>query len=280
MVEAQTDSEGRPEQELLAAAQAGERAAIESLIARYQSRVFRFGMKMCRDPEDAKDVLQETLIAMVRTVRDFRGAASLSTWLYGIARSFCIKKRRKSKFAPVETSLDSEATREAAQLADPQRDPEEQAGARRIHDALEQGIAALEPMYREVLLLRDVEGLTAPEVAEVLQLSVAAVKSRLHRARAAVREHVAPLLQPPEPAAAGASCPNIVDVFSRYLEDEISPQHCEEMQRHLDNCDHCEQTCDTLRETLSMCQRVPAPAIPAEVQHAVREAVQNFLDSQ
>ena len=107
---------------LLAAARAGDRHALEALLERHQAQVYRFGMKMCRDPEDAKDVLQDTLLAMARGVRDFRGASSLSTWLYTIARSFCIKKRRRSKFAPdEERSLDSDQTTEAKHLPDPGR---------------------------------------------------------------------------------------------------------------------------------------------------------------
>src|SRR6187397_3346990 len=98
----------------------GDRQALEALLERHQAQVYRFGMKMCRDPEDAADVLQDTLFAMARGVRDFRGASSLSTWLYTIARSFCIKKRRRSKFAPAaERSLDSDVELEAARLADP-----------------------------------------------------------------------------------------------------------------------------------------------------------------
>ena len=83
-------------------------------------------MKMCGDPEDAKDVVQETLLAMARSVRDFRGASSISTWLYTIARSFCIKKRRRSKFAPEEErSLDTESDSKAKRLAAPGIDAEE-----------------------------------------------------------------------------------------------------------------------------------------------------------
>ena len=85
---------------LLERARLGDRQAIEELLARHQAQVYRFGLRMCRNPEDAEDVLQETLLAMARGVRDFRGASSISTWLYTIARSFCIKKRRTSKFAP------------------------------------------------------------------------------------------------------------------------------------------------------------------------------------
>src|SRR5688572_21740905 len=98
---------------LLERARAGQAAALEELLERHQSQVYRFGMKMCRDPEDAKDVLQNTLLTVARGVRDFRGGSSISTWLYTIARSFCVKQRRKSKFAPQQelSSLDGAAER-------------------------------------------------------------------------------------------------------------------------------------------------------------------------
>src|SRR5678816_3525812 len=97
------------DQVLLDRARSGDAVALEQLLERHQAQVYRFGMKMCRDPKDAKDVMQDTLLSMARGVRDFRGASSISTWLYTIARSFCIKKRRRSKFAPDdERSLDTD----------------------------------------------------------------------------------------------------------------------------------------------------------------------------
>ena len=102
--------EERADTQLLEAARRGDGRALEDLLERHQAQVYRFGMKMCRDPEDARDVLQDTLLAMAKGVRDFRGASSISTWLYTIARSFCIKKRRRSKFAPEpERSLEIDA---------------------------------------------------------------------------------------------------------------------------------------------------------------------------
>jgi RNA polymerase sigma-70 factor (ECF subfamily) len=165
------------DQHLLEAARSGDRRALDVLLTRHQPRVYRFGLKMCRDPEDAKDILQETLLAVARGVKDFRGASSVSTWLYTIARSFCIKKRRRSKFAPeAEESLDAVGPgEEARQLPDPTRPPDESLAGRQVEVALESAIGSLDPMYREVLVLRDVEGLTAPEVAEVMGLSVEAV---------------------------------------------------------------------------------------------------------
>lgn len=214
--------------ELLEKARAGDRAALEALLTAHQSQIYRFGMRICRDPEDARDVLQDTMLAMARGVRDFRGSSSISTWLYTIARSFCIKKRRRSVFAPAEEhSLDTEASGEAAQLVDQAKSPDEALAGKQVERALEEAIGALDPMYREVLVLRDVEGLTAPEVAEVLGINVQAVKSRLHRARLAVRAHVAPVLGVPpaeEKAPATAQCPDVLTLFSRHLEDEISAE--------------------------------------------------------
>jgi RNA polymerase sigma-70 factor (ECF subfamily) len=269
-----------PDAELLAAARGGDRRALEELLARHQRRVFRFGLRMCNDEERAKDVLQETLLAAARGIREFRGAASVSTWLYTIARSFCIKSRRASKFAPEQVeSLD--AAPEARRVADAARGPEEATAAAQLDAALRAAIASLEPMYREALVLRDVEGLPAAEVAEILGVSVEAVKSRLHRARLAVRERVAPLLGVPEEVAsapAPAPCPDILTLFSRKLEGEISGQVCAELEEHVRACDACRGRCDSLRSTLALCSRAGDDPVPPHVERSVREALRKVLD--
>jgi RNA polymerase sigma-70 factor (ECF subfamily) len=266
----------RSDLDLMRAAREGDRGALEQLLVRQQPRVYRFGMKLCRDPEDASDVLQETPLAMARTVQDFRGASSLPTWLYTIARSFCIKKRRRRKFAP-ETlhSLEAlhEAEREGLRAA---RTPEEIAASREVRAALERAIASLDPMYREALVLRDVEGLTAPEVAEVLGLGVEAVKSRLHRARVAVRNQLAPILGPPREAPA-AACPDVLTLFSQRLEEDVSPEQCAEMERHLASCRRCRGACDSLKRTLALCRAAPEPEVPEDVRASVRSALRRFL---
>jgi RNA polymerase sigma-70 factor (ECF subfamily) len=262
------------DQELLAAARAGDRAALEALLDRHQAQIYRFGMKMCRDPEDAKDVLQDTLLAMARGVRDFRGGSSISTWLYTVARSFCIKKRRRSKFAPGEELA---LAGEAEHVVDPARGPDAALAGAEVERALEQAIGALEPAYREVLVLRDVEGLSAAEVADVLGLSVQAVKSRLHRARLAVRAAVAPLLGIPEAPAPAGTCPDVLTLFSRNLEGEISADLCAEMERHVEGCPSCRASCDSLKKTLALCRTAPAAEVPANVQASVRAAVRSLL---
>ena len=266
------------EQGLVESAKTGDRRALERLLARYQPHIYRFGMKMCGDPEDAKDVLQETMLAVARNVRDFRGGSSVTTWLYTIARSFCIKKRRRSKFAPQhEASLDSsDGQREARAVPDKARGPDEELAGRQIEAALAGAIGELAPMYREVLVLRDVEGLSAPEVAEVLGISVEAVKSRLHRARVSVRNHVAPLLGV---GAQSPKCPDVVTLLSKHMEGEISADVCAEMERHLASCPGCRGACDSLRSTLALCRGTPEPKVPGAVQESVRMAVESFLTS-
>ena len=265
---------------LLAAARGGDQDALETLLVRYQPRVFRFGMKMCGDAEDAKDVLQETLFAMARSVRDFRGASSLSTWLYTIARSFCIKKRRHSQFAPPqEQSLDTIVGVDGLQMPDPGPGPEQDVAGRQVGAALSRAIAALDPMYREVLVLRDIEGLTATEVAEVLGIGADAVKSRLHRARLAVRAALLPHLghSPDKPASADQRCPDVLTLFSRHLEGEISADLCARMERHLEDCGRCRGACESLKQTLALCHAESTAPVPAAVQESVRQSLRQLL---
>jgi RNA polymerase sigma-70 factor (ECF subfamily) len=268
------------DEDLLAQARAGSRQSLETLLERHQAQVYRFGLKMCRDPEDAKDVLQDTLLAMARGVRDFRGASSISTWLYRIARSYCIKKRRKSKFAPdAELSLDTGARGAVGEVADPTEGPHERLASKQVERVLEQAIAELEPIYREALLLRDGEGLSAAEAAEVLGLTTQAVKSRLHRARLAVRERVAPLLGiEAERQAVPRLCRDVLKMFSKCLEHEVSADACAQMEHHLATCARCRGTCDTLKRTLALCRDAGASVpVPPAVQASVKDALRSCL---
>lgn len=196
---------------LLAAARAGDTRALDTLIGRWQGQVYRFGLRMCGDHEDARDVLQDTLLAAARSLRDFRGESAVSTWLFRIARSFCTKHRRRSVFAPKEElSLDELRGDEDEGHGLPAatgQDPEEATAAAEVRRALDRAIRSLDPKYREVLLLRDVEGLTAPEVAKVLELRVETVKTRLHRARLALRRDIGPLLTLPGALPPGFAAP-------------------------------------------------------------------------
>ncbi len=263
--------------QLIARIQADDPAALEELLRRHASTVYRFGVRMCRNQADAEDVLQETLIAAARGIKTFRRESSVSTWLHTIARSFCIKKRRASKFAPREVvSFDDRLALDAPTL---DAAPDHAASDRELSILLESAIDALDNTSREVLVLRDIEGLTAPEVGEVLGMSVEAVKSRLHRARASVRKRIESALPAAErssqhPATTG--CPDIVSLFSRYLEGEIGAVDCDAMQAHLATCKRCEAACGSLKRTLALCRAAPEGNVPAPIQALVRRALREF----
>jgi RNA polymerase sigma-70 factor, ECF subfamily len=266
----------RDDAELLDRARRGDRRALDALLVSIEPAVHKFGLKLCRDDESAEEVLQETLLAAARHLATFRGDSALSTWLYMVAKSACIKQRRRSKFAPaVVESLDLAHEAPASVESTIER-PDHSLERAELGEHLQRAIAALEPMYRDVLVLRDVEGLSANEVAETLELSVEAVKSRLHRARTRVREALAPLLGVEETTAPG--CPDVVALLSARLEGDVTADTCKQMEAHLAGCPRCTGLCDSLRSTLRLCQTAGAsrPVAP-EVRASVRQAVKDFL---
>jgi len=178
----------KTEKELLTAAHSGDSAALGEILERHEEQVLRFGLRICGSEDDAREVLQETLIAAFKHLHAFRGEANLSTWLYQIARSFCVKRRRHRVFEPATlVSLDDP---EAAGVATDAIAADDRAYAHEVSALLEAAILALPKEQREVILLRDVEGLPAEEAARALGVEVGALKSRLHRARAELRKRL------------------------------------------------------------------------------------------
>jgi len=187
------------ERDLIAASKQGDGGAMDDLVRAHQARVYAFAMRMCRNAEDAKDILQETFLGVIRSIRDFREESKFTTWLYRIASNACLKRRRRGVHDPApdqELSLDELMPRPDADGRKPEiADWSENAEQALLRGELSQRMeAAIDKLPRElkiVLVLRDVEGLSAEEVAETLSLSVPAVKSRLHRARVFVRRELA-----------------------------------------------------------------------------------------
>jgi RNA polymerase sigma-70 factor, ECF subfamily len=190
------------ERRLIAASKDGDPAALDTLVRSHQDRVYGFAMRMCRNVEDAKDILQETFLGMVRSIREFREESKFSTWLYRIAANACLKKRRRGVHDPTpeqELSLDELMPRPDAEgrkpeIADWSDDAERALLRGELSGRMEAAIDKLPKEYKIVLVLRDVEGLSAEETAQAVGLSVAAVKSRLHRARVFVRKELAAYL--------------------------------------------------------------------------------------
>jgi RNA polymerase sigma-70 factor (ECF subfamily) len=172
-------------------------------------RIYRFAQRLCGQVEDAQDLVQDTFLNAYRGLEGFRGDAQVSTWLYRIAARACLRLRRKRKGEPArELSLDEFIpTSEGEfrlQLPTDGLSPEEALENKELKRALHQAIQKLPNKYRVVLVLRDMEGLTAKEVGTIMGLNERAVKSRLHRARLFVRRELSArgIGEPSHPAKA------------------------------------------------------------------------------
>jgi RNA polymerase sigma-70 factor (ECF subfamily) len=251
---------------LVERAQGGDRAALEELLSEVAPSIHRFGLRMCKNAHDADDVLQDTLLSIATHVGEFEGRSSFSSWVFALTRSACTRRRRGLKNKPqISTDLLPEPKDEA-------QGPERDAELRELERALALALEQLPEDYREVILLRDMEGLSASEAAEVVGISVDALKSRLHRARGALRETLAPLLergaQPP-----AATCPDVLQMWSRNLEGDLSASDCAQMEKHIEGCPACSTRCHALRKALWVCQRGATSEVRPEVQAQVKAAL-------
>ncbi|MBI4588383.1 MAG: sigma-70 family RNA polymerase sigma factor [Candidatus Rokubacteria bacterium] len=187
------------ESQLVERLRAGDAGALEALMDRYGSRVWRLAFGITRNEADAEEVMQDVFLNLYRKIDAFEGRATLGTWIYRVAANAALIKHRGKRFE-LEVALEeqlptfkADGHREGDRawvLADWSNTPEEQLLSDETRSALNRAIDALPDHYRAVLVLRDVEGLSNEEVAETLDESVATVKSRLHRARMALREQL------------------------------------------------------------------------------------------
>jgi RNA polymerase sigma-70 factor (ECF subfamily) len=261
----------RTDVELMEAARAGDEKALDEILARHEHQVYRFGLRMCGSEEDAKEVLQETLLAAFRGIHSFRGEAELSTWLYQVARTYCSRLRRRRAGAPQEFQpLDSPAV---DAVPSERSTPDEISHAKQIGEMLQAAISAMPENLREVIILRDVEGLSAEEAARVVGIEVGALKSRLHRARLLLREHLKTLLGE-ESSGAASGCPELAQELAEYAAQEIDQATCVRIEDHLSRCPRCAQACEALKRTVSLCRRIPGDEVPGPVRAAVRQALQ------
>jgi RNA polymerase sigma-70 factor (ECF subfamily) len=179
--------------ELVQAINSGQYDLFHELVKKYEHKLYNFSLRMCGDPVDAEDLVQETFLNVFRYLKDFRYETKFKNWLYHIAASTCIKKRRRSKFAPErELSLEEFLPRDEAAVQDKLPNwaliPLEKLLNAELSKRINQAILSLPEKYRLVIVLRDIEGFSTAETAHILNVSAANVKVRLHRARLFLRE--------------------------------------------------------------------------------------------
>lgn len=191
--------------ELVERLKRGDAAALEALMERYASRVYRLAHGITRNAADAEEVSQDVFLNLFRKIGTFEGRAALGSWIYRVTANAALIKRRGKRFeveVPLEDHLPTfkeDGHRDgdrAYVLADWSQSPEEELLSRETRGLLNRALDELPDHYRAVVVLADVEGLSNEEAAAALEESVASVKSRLHRARMTLRERLTRHLVP------------------------------------------------------------------------------------
>lgn len=261
-------------------------AALDEALALLQNSVFSFSMKVCGQREDAEDTMQEVLAKSVSYLPKFESPRALVVWLYKVAKNHCLMSRRRSKFAPKQDlSLEGlmpdrhefERLR-AGEAVNPEMFAirSEEAGQ------LRKAIQKLPPQYRIVLVLRDMEGLTDDEVAEITGLRSGTVRVRLHRARLFVRKELMKTLAPPPAPAIARSesrqtspvrCKAMFAELSNYLDEELDDSMCEELERHIHGCEPCKAFLASLEATIEQVRHLPGESPDRAKAAALRKEI-------
>ncbi len=194
VVELNLDVAGAPEMSLVDAAKDGDLAAFEELVRRYDRKVFRVARHITQNHEDAEDVVQEAFLKAFRGLGQFHGKSRFSTWLFRITVNESLMKLRQRRGIQA-VSVDQNDQREPAaivarEIVDWRPNPEQLYSQSELKEILAKALQGLPSKYRIVFSLRDVEGLSTNETAEVLNLNVSTVKTRLLRARLSLRERL------------------------------------------------------------------------------------------
>lgn len=176
----------------------GGKRAFEALVRRHERRVYRVALAVLGNAEDAEEAMQDAFIKAYRHLGQFRKEARFSTWLTRIAVNQAIEKRNARKnYVPLAEAKEAKAGSAPRRFEPWEDNPEQSYGRQEMHRMIEEAIQSLPEIYREVFVLRDVEGLRADEAAEVLGITIPALKSRLLRARLMMREMLAEKFERP-----------------------------------------------------------------------------------
>ena len=199
------------ETELARQLMSGDARAFDRFVDHFRAKIFNYSWLMCGDREDAEDVAQEALLKVFQSFDQLRDPARVRPWIFRIAKNACLMKRRRSVFAPArELSLDEFLPARRAddggvklEIADWSKIPDDGVLKAEMKNVLDRAIGDLPEPYRSVVLLRDLEELSTAETAQILDVSEDVVKTRLHRARLALRKALDEHLRAPAKSGMG-----------------------------------------------------------------------------
>ena len=185
------DQDPLQDMELVSQVLAGNPGAFEELVRRHDRRVYRVTLAITQNPDDAEDAMQDAFVKALEHLDQFAGGSRFSTWLTRIAVNESLQRlRKRGRYESLDEPAESGESLLPQQIQDWRDNPEQQYAKEQLRQLLEKGIGSLPPIYRTVLVLRDVENLSSEETAAALDLTVAAVKSRLLRARLLLRDRL------------------------------------------------------------------------------------------
>jgi RNA polymerase sigma-70 factor (ECF subfamily) len=190
------------EDALVEQARAGDRGAFSRLVTRYQDRILNTCWRVCGNLEDAQDLTQEAFLQAMEKIESFQQRASFYTWVFRIAVNLSISHRRRAARTPKLSLHDEDGRwtgdqpggRLPGRASDEPDDPPARLSARETQEIVLDGLEKLDDEHRTVIVLKDIEGFDYQQIGEILELPLGTVKSRLHRARLALRDHLKPIL--------------------------------------------------------------------------------------
>lgn len=258
----------------------GDAQAYEEVVGRFVPRLYALAYGIIQDPMEAQDAVQDALTTMVRRLGEFQEKAALDTWLYRITVNASLdrlrSRRKMGDTIPLEEFLPrfTEDSKFAEEVVDWSNAPLERLLSSEAKKRIQQAIASLPEDQRVVLVLKDLEGLSLAEIGKTLDLSLPAVKSRLHRARLALRGVLASYfsdeqsLRPPRAKARRKhkhTCQALVELLCDYLEEDLPHEEKEELDRHMMDCPPCLAFLNTYKKTAQLCRNLRPQDIPEQV---------------
>jgi len=176
---------------LVKKSQSGDIEAFEQLVSAYDKRAYNIAYRVMGNEEDAKDMAQEAMLRVYRSIKDFKGQSSFSTWLYRIVTNVCLdelRRRKNDKHVSIDSTIQTEDGELHMELSSDKETPETAYERLEQRELIKKAIRELNDEYRSVIVLRDIQGFSYEEISNMLECSLGTVKSRINRARAVLRD--------------------------------------------------------------------------------------------